>query len=134
MSVTTVFRWTFSAGTSHRAYAEAALRKAGEPTDPFWYLDVDLVHDADTAPIPGAPLDPAARAGRRVHVGCVRDRDQCRLLAHLAPIEGQQLAYKLTVDLLLNRPGKVAEFADPALTTTLEEIDQCPPFRTRRRA
>lgn len=108
---TVIYRWYFrDPSLAASTYAEGELEDVGRVGDPRLLMRVSLVRDGMRRP--GKLIDLDEREGQRVYCMTVTDDDRLRVLAYLAPIEGQRLAYGLIYDAVASSPDAVEKYGD----------------------
>lgn len=116
------YRWRFrNQHQANRAYAEAELRQPSGTNTVAYLLTVWLVRDEQNRPTdPDGKLviDPEDRVGRRTYVGSIGPIDhrdeRLRVLAHLSPLVGREIAYQLIHDCIKEAPTGGLMVEDPA--------------------
>lgn len=122
MSTRTTFIWEFRVSSPWEStFAEAQLSQVGRPSSERYMMHVHLVRDEMREPDASqgsVVFDPERRVGQRIYVGA-SCTDDCRLLAYLAPKEGERLAYKLICNVLRENQDQVRRFGDDWLIETI---------------
>lgn len=66
-------------------------------------------------------IDPEIREGVRIYVGTITDDENLSILAHLAPVQGQQMAYRMIYTAIKDSPQAVEKYDDEWLSDLMQE-------------